>query len=113
MQGPTFDTESVVIDRAVPATNPVLKSRTVIYSGTCDFQSGAGSQYHNPSGVVDISDAWMAINALPAVQTGDRATVTQNGIETVYNVDSISVFTNPLPHTELLLKRGPGKNENR
>lgn len=116
-----FATESVVIDRATPNANPVLKTRTVIYSGACDFQSGGGSQYRNPSGVVDIADAWLSIDPdasgnLPSVEVGDRATVTQtvNSVPqpaVVYNVDNVSVLTGVLPHVELLLKRGPVKNE--
>lgn len=116
-----FDDTNVVIDRAsTDATNPVLTDRTVIYSGACDFQSGGGSQYRNPSGVVDIADAWLAIDpatsgVLPAVEVGDRATVTQtvNGIAqsaVTYNVDNVTVLTAILPHVELLLKRGPLRN---
>lgn len=117
----SMDDSSVVIDRAVPNANPVLKTRTTIYSGTCDFQSGGGSQYRNPSGVVDIADAWLSIDPdvngnLPSVDVGDRATVTQvvNGgslVGVIYNVDNVSVLTFPLPHIELILKRGPGTSK--
>lgn len=116
-----FADATVVIDRAITdGTNPVLKDRTVIYSGACDFQSRGGSQYRNPSGAVDISDAWMSINpsstnTLPVVKVGDRATVTQyvNGVAqaaTVYNIDNVSLWTGVLPHLEFFLKRGPLRN---
>lgn len=121
VMGKIFGGSTVVIDRGAPdASNPVLEDRTTIYSGACHFQSGGGSQYRNPSGVVDIADAWLSIDPdasgnLPAVETGDRATVTQtvNGVAqtpVVYNVDNVSTLTAVLPHVELLLKRGPETN---
>ena len=119
-----FNTETVVIDRESPVSgNAVLSTYTQIYSGECDFQSGGGSQYRNPSGVVDIADAWMSISPdadgnLPAVKVGDRATVTQyvKGVAqtpVVYNVDNASLWSGLLPHLELILKRGPVRYEGR
>jgi hypothetical protein len=116
------DNSSVVIDREAPVPgNAVLTSVTQVYSGNCDFQSGGGSQYRNPSGVVDIADAWMSIrpdsnDTLPVVQVGDVATVTQyvNSVAqtaVVYNVDNVSLRSGILPHLEIILKRGPVRNE--
>lgn len=113
---------TVVVDREAPVPgNAVLTSVTEVYSGNCDFQSGGGSQYRNPAGVVDIADAWMSISPdsssnLPTLQVGDRATVTQyvNGVAqaaVVYNVDNVSLWSGVLPHLEVILKRGPVRTE--
>lgn len=107
--GGIFDTESVVIDRRNAGSSPTY---TVIYSGACDFQSNNGSEYVNPAGAVDIADAELLIDpdgsgALPDVKVGDRATVTQNGTATVFNVVNTSLYTFPIKHLEISLKRGP------
>lgn len=103
-----FDTESVVIDRASSGS---ARTYSTIYAGACDFQSTGGSQYTNPAGAVDIADADLFISpiagALPAVKVGDRATVTQSGATTTYNVVNTAVYTFPIQYLELALKRGP------
>jgi hypothetical protein len=113
--GSAFDSETVVIDRRGSGSSPTY---TVIYSGTCDFQSLSGSEYTNPAGPIDIADGYLAIDPdasgnLPAVKVGDRATVTQSGTTTTYNVVNTSLFTFPIKHLELLLKRGPTESRPR
>jgi hypothetical protein len=104
-----FNTETVVIDRP---SSGASRTFTVIYTGECDFQSSGGSEYINPAGPVDIADGLLMIDAdssgyLPTVKVGDRATITQNGIATVYNVVNTAVYTFAYPHLELAVKRGP------
>lgn len=111
-----LDSETVVIDRREPGANPVIITRQQIYSGPCDVQSGGGTQYRNPSGVVEIAEALLQIvasaaPALPDVHVGDRATVTQNGVTKEYNIDNVALFVDPLPHIEAVLKSGPGTNK--
>ena len=110
-----FNTESVVIDRRSTGSSPTY---TQIYSGAFDFQSENGSEYINPSGVVDIADAKCYIDPdasgnLPAVKVGDRAKVTQSGTTTTYNVVNTSLYTFPVKHLEVSLKRGPTESRPR
>ncbi len=101
------DTETVTIVRATPSVTPGTFTLATIYSGACDFQEERGSQFINPSGKIDQSDAILLIDptagALPSVNPGDKATI--NGTD--FGVMLVQTWSTAPIHLELQLKRGP------
>lgn len=108
----SFQTESVVITHKGAAVNGAFP-QTTVYSGACDFQSESGTPFYNPAGVVEVSDAFLAIDSVVSAEVGDKATVTQNNVATDYTIANVTLYTFPMNRTEMLLKRGPLKFEAR
>lgn len=104
-----FDqTETVTITRDVANVGGTSSTIDTIYTGAADCQTGNGSTFINPQGVVDQADGLCIVQplsngTLPAVKVGDKLTC--NGVD--YNVIQVSPWTFEPIHLELQLKRGP------